>query len=681
MKFTKIVVGMIVGLALLRPVVQESMTKTFEAQRTEIKNQQDLEIPQKLVAGLSYKLLTDKDKVFITKPLDEKAEQEIMERFLSRLDGNRILFSSSVVSNMLSKKGIIKKSLESKNTTSLEVVDVVFAKYVEEVEKTKGIVLELLQDPDVFQFNGKEIYTLRDEKSPFPKNDQEKRSLWYLQLKNDALRLTLEGEGQEEAKKNLLDRYEKMFREASRVTKDEAFSFFMNAYTGWIDPHTAYIAPAQMPEMVASWSLSMQGVGIVLNVEKEGVVIQEVLEGSPADQAGLTVGDRIVGVAQGKEGRLVDVRDSTLTEVGNLIRGPENTLVKVQVQKALQKTPAPHEFTMTRKKIRLKEQAAKEKMDFDEIKKVGVVYLPSFYSDTTSQEATAVSASKDVARIIEDLKKKGMKSLVIDLRNNGGGSLEEAVSLIGLFIPQSPGVQVKDGSGNVTVISTKTTKPVWEGALTVLVNHNSASASELFTAAIQDYGRGLVVGETTFGKGTVQYVYDYDSIALQNDFSVNPKMGSLKITMAQFYRVSGKTNQNVGVIPDVKFDFMSFDADITGESKLPNALPATPIKPVEGYQAPERPMGLVAMLQKAHNERAKHQEDLRFMRDLVVQYRTYRDQKTFLLNESVRRQEFDKEKELLESRKKSMEELNRGEKKDIFLEEAIRISQEIAQNS
>ena len=396
----------------------------------------------------------------------------------------------------------------------------------------------------------------------------------------------------------------------------------MNAYTMAIDPHTNYMGPRAAEDFDISMRLSLVGIGAVLAQLDEYVTIRELVPGGPASLSGqLNIGDRIVGVAQGKSGVMTDVVGWRLDDAVALIRGAPDSVVLLDVLPADAGPDGKHKLiSLVRKTISLEEQAAKASvhsiMDGNTTRRIGVISLPSFYEDFAAREKGVKdyrSAARDVARLLDGLKQEKVDSVLIDLRNNGGGSLAEAIELTGLFIDKGPVVQQRNASGEISVDSDTQAGVAWNGPLGVLINRGSASASEIFAAAIQDYGRGLIIGEPSFGKGTVQSVIDLDRIAKNS----KPQFGELKMTIAQFFRINGGTTQLRGVTPDILFPAASDTANF-GESSFDNALPWTQIKAADYTPAGDL-KAVLPVLSALHEARVKKDKDFQYLEEDIAE--------------------------------------------------------------
>ncbi|MEN0101170.1 MAG: carboxy terminal-processing peptidase, partial [Brucella pseudogrignonensis] len=439
-------------------------------------------------------------------------------------------------------------------------------------------------------------------------------------------------------------RYENTLARANKSKADDVFQLFMAAYTTSVDPHTDYFGANASAEFDISMKLSLVGIGAVLQERDEFTTIRELTAGGPAQLSGkLLVGDRIVGVGQGKDGAIKEVVGMRLDEVVQLIRGDKDSVVRLEILPADAGPDGQHRIiSLVRDKISLDKQAAQKSVftlqQGEKTRKIGIIKLPAFYEDIEARrkgDKNYRSASRDVARLLGELKQEKVDGVLLDLRNNGGGSLSEAIDLTGLFVGKGPVVQQRNAKGEIQVESDKLQSPAWTGPLGVLINRGSASASEIFAAAIQDYDRGVIIGEPSFGKGTVQTVVNLDEVAQ----SPTPKFGELKFTIAQFFRVNGGTTQLRGVTPDIRLPGL-FNLKTVGEESFDNALPWTEIKATK-YRNFGAAKALLPQLQQRHDERVKANPAFqRFVED-VDALAKQRDKATISLNEKERRAEIE----------------------------------------
>ncbi|MDB5952741.1 MAG: tail-specific protease, partial [Massilia sp.] len=495
-----------------------------------------------------------------------------------------------------------------------------------------------------FDFSTDETFQLDREKAAWPKNEEEARDLWRRRVKNDYLRLKLAGKDDKSIRETLDKRYDNYQTRMRKLNNEDVFQMFMNAYAMSIEPHTNDLGPRSAENFDIAMRLSLEGIGAVLQSRDEYTVVREVVPGSPAGLSGkLKVGDRIVGVAQGDTTPFTEVLGWRIDDVVQLIRGAKDSTVRLDVLPADSGTDGKHtQISLVRKKISMEEQSAKKSIievrDSGVKRRIGVISLPTFYLDFDARrrgDKDFKSATRDVSRILGELKKEKVDNVLIDLRNNGGGSLIEAIELTGLFIDKGPVVQQRNAEGKIEVESDTNGGLAWDGPVGVLINRGSASASEIFAAAIQDYGRGLIIGEPSFGKGTVQQLLSLDKFAPSDKVHY----GELKMTIAQFFRINGGTTQLRGVVPDIKLPVMS-DNESFGESSYDNALPWTSIKPANYVPAGDL-KELFAPLQKRHDVRIAKDKDFQYLNEDIAEMRKLRKENAISLNETVRRKERD----------------------------------------
>lgn len=439
--------------------------------------------------------------------------------------------------------------------------------------------------------NDDESLPIRDRTAPWLKHPSELEDLWRKQLENQAINLLLADRSIDDTIKALVRRFESQKNRLEQTRASDVFAAVINAYASAYDPHTSYLPPADSETFNINMSLSLQGIGAVLQTEDEFTKVVSLIPGGPAELDGrLKPADRILGVGQDNEA-IEDVVGWRLDEVVQLIRGPKGSRVRIEVQSG---DDAPHrEIVLIRDRVQLEEQSAKSTVleIGPENKKIGVITIPTFYSDFTAKQAgdpNYRSTTRDVRRLINELREANVEGIVVDLRNNGGGSLQEAYELFGLFIQRGPVVQIQSAGGRTDVRGDRDPEIAWDGPMAVLVNRLSASASEIFAGAMQDYGRGLVLGSQTFGKGTVQALLPIDA-------------GQLKLTIAKFYRISGLSTQHQGVVPDITFP-SAFDPTEIGESALDTALPWDQIRSLR-YNQLDMPQARVPTLVDQHQAR------------------------------------------------------------------------------
>ncbi len=510
--------------------------------------------------------------------LDNDFAREVLANYLEALDPNRSFFLARDVARFETGARRLEESLRR---GELDVAFDVFRVYRMRADERVAYALKLLEGS--FDFSRPESYAFESPDARWAREGAELDELWRKRVKNDFLTLRLADKADAEIRDRLRKRYEGLARRIHQLDREDVFQTFMSAYTQTLEPHTSYMSPSTSQNFDISMKLSLEGIGAVLRGDHEYTVVQSTVPGGPARESGqVHAGDQIVGVAQGLDGQMEDVVGWRLEDVVNKIRGPKGSVVRLQLlPKSSGSSARTHEVSLVRNEIRLEDQAAKSYV-VDNLTngpglRIGVVEIPAFYRDFEAEgsgDRDFRSTTRDVRRLIDDLVVRGIDGILIDLRGNGGGSLAEATSLTGLFIDRGPVVQVKDTFGKVEVEADMEPGVAYRGPLAVLVDRDSASASEIFAAAIQDYGRGLVIGEPTFGKGTVQTLIDLNRYVPgeHND------LGRLRLTMAEFFRISGGSTQLRGVEPDIRFPTADPISD-HGERSLDNALPWTRIKP------------------------------------------------------------------------------------------------------
>lgn len=571
------------------------------------------------------------------RPLDDALSSSMFDQYLKALDSQKLYFLQSDIDRLAADRTRLDDAIL---TEDLRAPFEMFNLYERRAAERMAYARSLLRKG--FDFERDESLVIDRKDQPWPATEAESLDLWRKKVKNDWLRLKLAGQDNAAIAKILDKRYENSAKLMGKLTSTDAFEAFMNAYTMAIEPHTNYLGPRAAENFDIAMRLSLVGIGAVLAEIDGYVTIRELVPGGPASQSGqLKVGDRIVGVAQGAAGPMEDVVGWRLDDVVALIRGTLNSTVRLDILQADAGPDAPAKtLALVRNTIQIQDSAAKAKLfsvATDAGKRlVGVITLPSFYEDVAALrkgDKDYRSASGDVARLLEELKAQKIDALLIDLRNNGGGSLREAVQLTGLFVGKVPVVQTRNAQGGITVEKNAVTDVAWDGPLGVMINRSSASASEIFAAAIQDYGRGLILGEPSFGKGTVQTVASLDQIAR----NAKPEFGELKMTIAQFFRVDGGTTQLRGVTPDIAYPSAGEDAQF-GESSFDNPLPWTHIKAVDYARVGDMAVQLPRLL-AWHDIRVQADREYAGLLEDVAKARDQRKKNQISLNEGVRRQE------------------------------------------
>ena len=581
-------------------------------------------------------------------PLDAVLSEKIFDQYLKSLDSEKLFFVQADIDQLSAYRTKLGDAILKEDLSGPFAI---FNLYEHRAAERFAYARTLLKKG--FDFQRDESYQYAREKEAWPQTEAEVRELWRKRVKNDWLRLKLAGKDDKSIVEILDKRYDNSLKRIGRIKGADAFQTFMNAYTTAIEPHTNYMGPRAAEDFDISMRLSLVGIGAVLAELDEYTTIRELVPGGPAALSGeLKVGDRIVGVAQGEGGVMTDVLGWRLDDTVRLIRGAADSVVGLDLLPADAGPDGKHKrVNLVRKTISLEAQAAKASVrsttDGKATRRVGVITLPSFYQDFAARQKGArdyKSATRDVARLLQELKQQKVDSVLIDLRNNGGGSLAEAVELTGLFIDKGPVVQQRKAGGEITVTSDTQAGVAWDGPLGVLINRSSASASEIFAAAIQDYGRGLILGEPSFGKGTVQTMIDLDQVAKNK----KPQFGELKLTIAQFFRINGGTTQLRGVNPDIVFPSAS-DAESFGESSFHNALPWTQIKAAD-YAPAGDVKALLPSLLTLHEARVKKDKDFQYLQEDIAEVKLQRKKNLVSLNEAARRKERDAEEARLKSR-------------------------------
>ena len=616
--------------------------------------------------------------------LNDSLSSEIFERYIETLDHSKSYFLTKDIMEFEKYKNKFDDFLID---GELNVVYDIFKTYKERANNRFDYVEKQLQQD--FDFSIDEYYERNREDASWPASDEEANEIWRKRIKNDALNLKLASKPSDSIAITLSRRYKNYRKAINQYNSEDIFQLFMNSYTESVDPHTNYFSPLTSENFKINMSLSLEGIGAQLQQEDDYIKILEIIPGGPAFKSNkLERNDKIIGVAQDATGEMVDVIGWRVTDVVQLIRGPKGTTVRLLILPANAGINAiPKEVTLVRDKVKLEEQAAKKEiLDIkqDDINyRIGVINIPTFYSDFEAQQRgdkNYRSTTRDVKKIVEELKAEGIDGIIIDLRNNGGGALNEAIDLTGLFIKDGPVVQVRNSDGSIQVGADEDPNVFYDGPLAVLVNRFSASASEIFSGAIQDYERGVIIGEQTYGKGTVQNLIDLNRIMQGSD----DKLGQVKITVAKYYRINGGSTQSLGVIPDITLP-STVEADEFGESSQESALPWDEINPTK-YKIAGNVKEFLSMLKIKHEQRIQSSNEFDYLFEDIRDYKEEVNQNLISLNEDVRRREMEKEEEEKferenERRKiKGIKLLDKGEEidessapDDLYLEESAKI--------
>lgn len=606
--------------------------------------------------------------------LNDSLSNVIFDRYLNSLDNGKNYFLREDIIEFESSKNKIDDYLTNGD---LKFFYEVFEKYLTRLNERENFIENSLQNE--FDLNTDEVFYFKRDSVDWASSEEELNDLWLKRLKNDAISYKLNDKDWEFIKTTLVKRYKNFAKFMNQYTSEDVFQLAMNSLSVSIDPHTNYLSPATSDNFKIDMSLSLEGIGSRLQTEDDYTKVFEIVPGGPAAKSKLLFADdKIIAVAQGEDGEFEDVIGWRITEVVKLIRGPKGTTVRLQILPAKEGVSGKSkEIVLVRDKIKLEDQSAKsEILEIDgdsKAYKIGVIKIPSFYIDIDAQrngDKNYKSTTSDVKKIIEDLDKENVDGIVVDLRNNGGGSLSEAIDLTGLFIEYGPIVQVKNSNGSIDSGVDSDAGISFDGPLAVLVNRFSASASEIFSAAIQDYNRGIVLGENTFGKGTVQNLIDLNRLTSNN----NNELGQLKLTIAKYYRIDGGSTQNLGVQPDISFPSY-FEAEEFGESSEPNALPWDQIKSTR-YKLFSESKPNFDLINEKHLQRIKSDIEFQNLLAEIEDYRATRDKKFVSLNLDERI----KEKEETEAKKFDRE--NRFRKvKGLKLLEKSEVKEEVKNES
>jgi len=624
-------------------------------------------------------------------PLDDHLSSLILDRYLDTIDGGRSYFYASDIAEFEKYRYQLDDAIKSGD---VEPAFVIFRRYQQRSRERMAYAVDLLnKKPDL---DVDETFNFDREKEPWPANSAEMNELWRKRVKNDVLSLITAGKQWPEASDILRKRYEHVAKRMDQSKPEDVFEAFMNAFVLSLDPHSNYFSARNSEEYNIQMSLSYEGIGASLQLTDDYVTVIDVIPGGPAATSGqLAANDRITAVGEGKSGELTDVIGWRLDDVVQKIRGPGGTTVRLQLLAAGAAPGSPQKVVeFTRNRVSLEAQASHKAMRVVQRNghdvKVGVITVPSFYQDYDASRAGAKdyrSTTRDVQRLISELKKDGAEVIIMDLRANGGGYLPEAESLTGLFIDRGPVVQLRDTTGRIEVDDDPDPAVFYSGPMIVLVDRFSASASEIFAGAIQDYGRALIVGQQTYGKGTVQNAHPLNYTV----FGRKPELGQLNVTIGKYYRITGESTQDRGVTPDIALPSL-IDAGEVGESTRDRALPWDHIEPasfrVEGDLKP-----VTAALQKLHDERTANSADFRYLHDDIAALDAMRNQKTVSLNLKTReaeRERLDNERLQRENAwraahdvkpAKSLEEIKDDAAAGILLDEAVQIAADLAVTS
>ena len=576
--------------------------------------------------------------------VDDELSSRVLDLFIEGLDSNRMYLLKGDIEYFETYRYELDDLVKSK---PLDPVFEMYQVYQTRVRERLTFALEQLEaEPD---FTQDESYQFDRSEEPWVESSAELDDIWRQRVKNDALNLALEDESWEKIQEVLGKRYRGYIKRLNQLNNDDVFERFMNTFAHALDPHSSYLSPRNSEEYRIQMSLSYFGIGASLQTDEDFVKIAGIIPGGPAAMDGsLKAEDRITGVAQGADGEVVDVIGWRLDDVVDLIRGPAKSVVRLEIIPANALPGSPKKFIdLTRGQVKLEEQAAKSeivKIQRDGREwSIGVIDVPSFYRDyraLSNGDKDYKSTTKDVRRLVTELEKEGIDGLVVDLRGNGGGHLTEATALSGLFIDNGPVVQLRNANGRISRLDDPDPVPrvAYSGPLAVLVDRYSASASEIFSAAIQDYARGVIIGQQTFGKGTVQNLYSLDQYIRSED---DEGFGQLTLTIGKYYRVTGESTQHRGVDPDIALP-SHINAELIGESVRDSALPWDTVQTTR-FRAGKPLESMIESLTVSHTERSKDDPNFQFQLETIRAAEEIRAQKTVSLNMESRRAEHEQD--------------------------------------
>jgi carboxyl-terminal processing protease len=554
--------------------------------------------------------------------IDDELSEKVFERYVDSLDSSKHFF---VVSDLETFADYKDKFDEAIRIGNLEIAYDMFELNLQRRKERFEYALTLLDKPFDFEKSDDKFYYDRED-AAWPANEAELEELWRQRVKYDALNLKLADKTWEETQELLTKRYERAIKRLSQTKSEDVFQAVMNSFARSIEAHTSYLSPQRTEAFQMDMNLSFEGIGAVLRIEEDHTTIMSVVPGGPADKSGaIKPEDKIIGVAQADDTSFTDVVGWRLDEVVDLIKGPKGSQVRLQVQKGGTETKNVVEVAITRDKIKLEDRAAKSEIinpteGPNAGKKIGVIEIPSFYHQL----------HVDVIKLLDELKSENVEGIIVDLRGNGGGSLPESIALSGLFIDKGPVVQIRHESGHIEVNRDQDGIVHYDGPLTVLVDRFSASASEIFAAAMQDFNRAIIIGEQTFGKGTVQ---QHRSLGRVYDFFEN-KLGAVQYTMAKFYRISGGSTQHKGVLPDILYP-SAINPEEWGESREENALPWDSIRRANFSTLPSTG-NTIDVLTAKHAARTMKDPEFQYIFKDIEEYNANKDKKYISLVASER---------------------------------------------
>lgn len=600
--------------------------------------------------------------------IDDSLSAHLFDAYLEMLDPQKVYFLQSDVDGFSKLRLQLDDKLKSGDVQfAYDAFNLLRKRMFERINFVLGI------DQKAFDFTQDEYLEYDREKAPYFSSLNQQDDYWRKRVKYDVLNLKLAGKEAEKSEETVEKRYRNLSDAMRKQNSEDVFQLYMNALTEIVDPHSSYFSPRTAESFKINMSNSLEGIGATLSTEGEYTKIVELVKGGPADKSKqLMKNDKIVAVGQG-DGEMEDILGWRIDDVVAKIRGAKGTVVRLEIIPAGSGDGQTKTVSLVREKVKLEEQSAKGEIRNLGKTKIGVIKVPSFYFDFEAYqrgEKDYRSTTSDVGKILDDFKKQKVKGVVMDLRGNGGGSLIEAVELSGLFIDRGPVVQVRDADGQ-TDIKFDEAGIRWEGPLLVMIDRFSASASEIFAGAMQDYGRGIIAGSQSYGKGTVQNLMDLNRLLPREQ----GKLGQLKLTLAKFYRITGSSTQHKGVEPDITFP-SPFPAEEYGESSEKYALPWDQIRGVM-FTGNPAVKAAIPQLQKLHDSRMSDNLHYKYLLEDIAEFNRKKQETRVSLNEEVLKKERDADKEKDKLREEMLKKVspahNEQGDKDFMLEEACQI--------
>ena len=608
--------------------------------------------PTEYQSQISLVVLTILEKYHYRKlEINDSLSSIVYDRYIDDLDHNKMYFLKSDLDYMDKYRYELDDAFITGN---LEPAFDIFNRFSERFLERNNYAIELI--PTEFDYNLNESIIIDSDKRVWASSEKEMNDFWRRYIKNEKLTRILNDTKQEKINENLTKGYQNRVEWMDKLNSNDVFQLYMNALSETFDPHTNYLLPISYDNFMIGMSQSLEGIGARLMTENEYTKVAEIIPGGPAFKSKkLVKDDRIIAVAQGNEGDWVDIVGWRIDEVVQIIRGPKDTIVRLKILKGEDGLTAEQTvITLIRDKIKIEEAApTKEVMNINRDGKdyrIGVITVPSFYLDfegARNGDKDYKSTTRDVKNLLAEMNNENVDGLIIDLRNNGGGSLAEAIELTGLFIPQGPVVQIKNSTGKIEIQNDEDKNMYYDGPMGVLINRFSASASEIFSGAIQDYKRGVIIGDQSYGKGTVQNLLDLDRFLPDHE----EKPGQVKLTLAKFYRVTGSSTQHKGVTPDIQLP-SRYTADEYGESSMPSALPWDMISSTKFESLKYVDLDLLAQLEAKAAYRAKNELYMIQFENDVEDWKKLQAKTEYSLNMAIRKKEKEEEEKIKADREK-----------------------------